>query len=211
MMRALVLCDDRWHPAETIRRGLHTLGGNGFDFEFLADGAAWTTARMSRYPLTVLAKANITSPKIEQPWLAAETQSGFFDYVQQGGGLVLVHAGICRYEKLNLMHGLIGGAFTHHPDQCEVRLEPRTGHTVTAGVGPFTVKDEHYFMQLDARDAEVFLHSHSEHGVQPAGWSRTEGMGRICVLTPGHNLEVWLHPEFQKLLANALRWAAKMN
>jgi type 1 glutamine amidotransferase len=47
--------------------------------------------------------------------------------------------------------------------------------------------------------------------VQPAGWTRAEGAGRVCVLTPGHNLEVWLHPEFQKLLLNACRWTAKLN
>jgi hypothetical protein len=31
------------------------------------------------------------------------------------------------------------------------------------------------------------------------------------VLTPGHNLEVWLHPDFQKLLHNGLTWLAKLN
>jgi uncharacterized protein len=25
-------------------------------------------------------------------------------------------------------------------------------------------------------------------------------------LTPGHNLEVWLHPSYQALLLNTLRW-----
>lgn len=166
---------------------------------------------MSEYPLTVLAKANITSSKVEKPWLTQETQPGFLDYVRGGGGLVVVHAGTCRYEELNVMNDLIGGAFTRHPDQCEVRIEPRNGHPVTAGVLPFAMKDEHYFIEMDAQDADLFMHSHSEHGVQPAGWSRTEGLGRVCVLTPGHNLEVWLHPEFQKLLANALRWTTKLN
>jgi hypothetical protein len=28
------------------------------------------------------------------------------------------------------------------------------------------------------------------------------------MLTPGHNVEVWLHPSYQVLLANALRWCA---
>ena len=210
-MRALVLCDDTWHPAETIRRGLQPLAGIGFEFDFAEDGAAWNATQMSRYPLTVLAKANITSSAMENPWLTAGTQAGFFEYVRGGGGLVAIHAGTCRYEKLNVMNDLIGGAFVQHPDQCEVRIEPKNKHPMTEGMAPFAVKDEHYFIQMDAKDADVFLHSRSEHGVQPAGWSRTEGIGRVCALTPGHNLEVWLHPEFQKLLTNALRWAAKMN
>jgi type 1 glutamine amidotransferase len=52
----------------------------------------------------------------------------------------------------------------------------------------------------------VFLTTVSEHGTQPGGWTRLEGQGRVCVLAPGHNLEVWLAPAYQTLIANALRW-----
>jgi type 1 glutamine amidotransferase len=52
--------------------------------------------------------------------------------------------------------------------------------------------------------------SRSEHDEQPAGWRRTDGAGRVAVLTPGHNLEVWLHPSYQKLILNALRWCGRI-
>jgi type 1 glutamine amidotransferase len=71
------------------------------------------------------------------------------------------------------------------------------------------LRDEHYFMAMNDSRADIFLQSHSEHGVQPAGWTRTHGAGRVCVLTPGHSEEVWLHPSFQKLLSNALHWTAQ--
>ena len=208
--RALVLCDDTWHPAATVRRGLGVLDGD-FDFEFLADGAAWSAQRMEEFPLTVLAKANITSAKSAQPWLTEQTQSAFPDYVRRGNGLAVIHAGSSRYEKLPAMNALIGGAFVSHPDQCDVTIQPVQGHSLADDVVPFTVHDEHYFMAMNVAASDVFLESRSAHGVQPAGWTRTEGAGRVCVLTPGHNLEVWLHPEFQKLLSNALRWTAKLN
>jgi uncharacterized protein len=208
--RVLVLCDDTWHPTETVRRGLGTLGGE-FSFEFVEDGAAWSAEHMNEFPLTVLAKANIASSKIVQPWLTQETQSVFPDYVRRGGGLLVIHAGSSRYEKLPAMNALIGGAFVSHPEPCPVTIQPQTEHPVVADVAPFTVRDEHYFVSPVAEDAEIFLRSCSAHGVQPAGWTRTEGAGRVCVLTPGHNPEVWLHPEFQKLLSNALRWTAKLN
>ena len=35
-----------------------------------------------------------------------------------------------------------------------------------------------------------------------------EGQGRVGVLTPGHNVEVWVHPAFQTLLRNTLHWCA---
>jgi type 1 glutamine amidotransferase len=64
-------------------------------------------------------------------------------------------------------------------------------------------------MDLDDAQADVFLAARSEHGVQPGGWTRTEGSGRVCVLTPGHNLEVWLHPAYQALILNGLQWCGK--
>jgi type 1 glutamine amidotransferase len=210
-LRALVLCDDTWHPAETVRQGLTALGNCGFAFDYLEDGAAWTAARMNEFPLVVLAKANITSSTESRPWLAADTQQAFQDYLRRDHGIVVVHSGSSGYEKLPMMHRVIGGAFRSHPDQCPVTVEPKAAHPLTRGVAPFTVKDEHYMMSFDATDADLFLHTRSEHGVQPAGWTRTEGSGRVCVLTPGHNLEVWLHPCYQALLRNSLHWAAKTN
>lgn len=206
----LILCDDAWHPAETIRRGLNTLAESRFKFEFLADGSQWSPAMMQKFPLVVVAKANHLCSTNKNPWLMTDSQSAFKNFVRQGGGLLLVHAGTC-YKELPEMRRVTGGAFISHPDQCPVTIEPKPNHPLTAGVNSFTERDEHYFMSLDATDADVFLHSRSEHGVQPAGWTRSEGSGRVCVLTPGHNVEVWLHKEFQKLLLNALRWTAKLN
>ena len=209
-VRALVLCDDTWHSAETARRGLSAFTGE-FSFEFLEDGAAWSAQKLDGFPLTVLAKANIASSKNNQPWLTEGSAPAFRDYVRCGNGLLAVHSGTSRYEKLPLMNALLGGAFVRHPDPCAVTLEPTQPHPVTAGVETFTVHDEQYFMAMNDSAAEFFLHSRSKHGVQPAGWARTEGEGRVCVLTPGHNVEVWQHPLFQKLLSNALRWTAKLN
>ncbi len=89
-------------------------------------------------------------------------------------------------------------------------MEPRTNHPLTMGITPFTLKDEHYFIAMDDPQADVFMTTHSEHGEQPAGWRRMEGAGRVAVLTPGHNLEVWLHPSYQALLLNALRWCGRL-
>jgi type 1 glutamine amidotransferase len=209
--RALVLCGDTWHPTDTVRSGLAALNDCGFHFEFLDDSTAWSATRMNEFPLTILAKANITSADMERPWLAGDAQHAFPEYVRRGHGLVVVHAGTSRYEKLPAMLNLMGGAFVSHPNACAVTVEPKPGHRLTAGIAPFTVRDEHYLMALDDAQADIFLHSRSCYGVQPAGWTRTDGAGRVCVLTPGHDLEVWQHPSFRKLLLNAFGWTAKLN
>jgi Uncharacterized protein conserved in bacteria len=90
-----------------------------------------------------------------------------------------------------------------------VTVETVGRHIIADGFEPFTLKDEHYFMEIIDDDLCVFLTSKSQHGEQPAGWVHTYGKGKVCVLTPGHNVEVWLHPSFQLLLKNSLNWLAK--
>ena len=204
------MCDDAWHPAEVLQRGFGLLADSTFAFEFVKHGARWSSAVLNEIPLVVVGKANHVCSTDQRPWLAAESQSAFPQFVRGGGGLVLVHAGTC-YKELSEMRTLIGGVFLQHPDQCPVTVEQKGGHPLTAGVKPFTERDEHYFMALDDPQADVFLHTRSAHGVQTAGWTRTVKSGRVGVLTPGHNLAVWLQTEFQKLLLNTLRWAAKLN
>jgi type 1 glutamine amidotransferase len=89
-------------------------------------------------------------------------------------------------------------------------MTPRPGHPLTEGILPFTLQEEHYFMTLDDVQADIFMTTTSIHGDQPGAWRRLHGQGRVTVLTPGHNLEVWLHPSFQALLLNSLRWCCKL-
>lgn len=207
--RALVYCDDPWHPADTIRQGLAGLG-NTFAFEFV-EGAFAPLERARDFAITILARANVAAANSDETWLKSESALALREQVQQGHGLLAIHGGVARYDKLPAVNDLLGGAFVRHPDACAITLEPVRTHQVTNGVKTFTVQDEHYFISPLSADVRVILHSRSVHGVQPAGWTRSEGLGRVCVLTPGHNLEVWLHPEFQRLLLNALRWTAKLN
>jgi type 1 glutamine amidotransferase len=207
-MRTLVLCDDQWHPAATARAGLGALAGSGFEFDWIEDAGEWSAERMASYPLVVLTKANNVSSADHRPWVTEEAQQAFLEYVRAGNGLLVVHSGSAGYQQLPVLRGLLGGVFRLHPPQCQVTVEPRAGHPLTAGSAPFTLKDEHYFMDMDDTTVNLFLTTNSEHGAQPGGWTRSVGAGRVCVLTPGHNLEVWLHPAYQALLGNALRWCA---
>lgn len=204
-MKALALIDDRWHPGEVPRQGLAGLG----EFDWLADGGDWSAEKMAAYSVVVLAKANHRHAEDSSPWADEKTGLAFEGFVRRGGGLLVIHSGASGYAEIPSMRGLPAGAFAHHPPQCPVTVEPVDGHLLCEGVGRFTVTDEHYFMHFDDPAAEVFLHSRSEHGVQPAGWVRKVGRGKVCVITPGHHPDVWRHPDFRRLLANCLDWVAR--
>ncbi|MFN2232862.1 MAG: ThuA domain-containing protein [Anaerolineales bacterium] len=209
-MQIFVLCDDRWHPAQVVRKGLSGLEDTGFEFDWIENANQWSDERMAAYPAVILSKSNNISSADESPWMTEIVQQAFLKYVKRGNGLLAIHSGTAGYEGTAVLRALLGGVFREHPDQCPVTVEPLADHPLSAGSESFTLLDEHYHMDLDDQQAEVFLKTKSQHGTQPGGWRRYEGDGRVCVLTPGHNLEVWQHPAYQRLLLNALRWCSNV-
>ena len=206
MQPVLVLCDDKWHPAKTPREGLGALPDIDFTFDWIEHAQDWSAERMAAYPLVILTKSNNVSSTDTAKWMTDATQHTFVDYVHRGGGLLAIHSGTAEYRETTKLRRLLGGVFVHHPKQCPVTVTPKAGHLLTAGSITFTLQDEHYFMEMGEEPVDIFLTSKSEHGEQPAGWTRTEGDGRVCVLTPGHNVEVWLEPAYQRLITNAMQW-----
>jgi uncharacterized protein len=204
--RVLVLCDDPWHPAALARTGLAPLEQQGFAFDYLENTHEFSEARLNASPVTILTKSNNASAADKTPWMNAEIEAAFVHYVRNGNGLLVIHSGSAGYEACATLRALMGGVFVSHPEQCMVTVEAHTGQALGEGAEPFTVKDEHYQMALDDDEANVFISTASAHGEQPGGWTRTEGAGRVAVLTPGHNIDVWLHESYQRLILNALRW-----
>ena len=208
-MRVLVIADDYWHPGDVAKTGLELLSEQSLDYMY--DAAEWSADAMARYPVVLFVKSNNITAQNRDPWMTPEVEAAFLEYVRRGGGLLAVHSGTAGYQETPKLRALLGGVFEQHPAQCPVTVAPRAGHPLCRGVETFTLMDEHYHMLLDDPDVEVFATTISEHGEQPGGWTRIEGAGRVCVLTPGHNAEVWQHPSFQALLRNTLAWCANQS
>ena len=214
-MKVLVICDDFWHPGEIVARGLKPLEKEGYELDIVMHARDILTKEMIRgYDVIVNAKSNVFSPANSAPWFDAGLPTmvmprDFRAYVEEGHGFIALHAGNCySREKCPDMADLTGNDFIGHPAQCDVTYRAAGNHPVTRGVEAFTVRDEHYILDVFAADAEVFLTgtSDSEAGTQTAGYARRMGRGRFVCLSPGHNCHVLLHPQFRKLMANALDW-----
>ena len=208
-MKVLVIADDYWHPAKVAWVGLQPLAARGYALLWIEDAADWSVGQMAEYPVVLFAKSNNITAANRDPWVTPAVEQAFANYVRGGGGLLAVHSGTASYQDKPVLRALLGGVFAHHPPQCPVTVQPRLAHPLTVGSAAFTLPDEHYHMELDDPQADVFMTTRSEHGTQPGGWTRSEGAGRVCVLTPGHNAPVWLHPSFQALLENTLHWCAR--
>ena len=203
-VKVLVICDDFYHHEEVIKEGLEFLKSD-CELTYVLDGADYP---FEDYGAVILAKDNLVSKSSKEKWLTAELERQFEDYVAGGGGLIVLHAGsvICRESAI--IKNIAGCAFETHPEQCVVDFVIVSENEITDGASDFAEKDEHYFIDFTAADAGVFLESRSEHGTQPAGYTRAHGVGRVCVLTPGHNLNVFQNAQYQKIIRNAVYWCA---
>jgi len=226
-MRVLLICDDYWHPGQVPIDGVAPLAEQGFQIDALTNANDFSPEKLTQYQAVILAKCDETSQADRQPWKTEVVQKAFVDYVEGGGGLVVVHSGTVCGKNTETLDRLIGCRFIGHPNNCPVTVQPVKPHPVTEGVGMFCETDEHYRIEITAADADVLAASYSppqgeesKYQEEPyfntpaavcaAGYVRTQGKGRVCVLTPGHLLPVWLNTQFQKLLANALRWTSRI-
>jgi hypothetical protein len=218
MTDILVLCDDQWHPAEVIIRGfkgLSDLVKDEFRFDFVSDAKdILTPAFIARYPVIVCCKGNQLNSANNAPWFTPVTEVGageFEAYVESGRGFFALHGGnTAREGKDGWEYGaFVGNYFISHPPRCHIDVKITGTHPIVRGVEDFSIRDEHYQLIHTAAGREELFRTYSEAGgEQIGGYVRHIGKGRLCVMTPGHILSVWEHPQFRKLLINGFRWCA---
>ena len=224
-MRVLLLCDDYWHPGQAAIEGAAPLAERGFRFDTITNANDFAPDMLPHYAVVLLCKCDEASHTDRQSWKTDAVQQAFIHYVEGGGGLLAVHSATVPGEHTEALDQLIGCKFLDHPHDCPVTVQPVKPHPVTAGVEMFCETDEHYRIALLAPDADILIASYSPPqgearkyredpynntpaAICPAGYVRTQGKGRVCVLTPGHHAAVWHNPHFQQLLSNALHWCA---
>ncbi|MCL2664832.1 MAG: ThuA domain-containing protein [Defluviitaleaceae bacterium] len=228
-MKVLVLCDDRFHPGHIVENGIAKLKEKkekkekGFSFDVMQDMNDFETGGLKNYGAVLLSKSGNMSSSDETNWKTKETMKAFVDYVEGGGGLLVTHSGVVPGKNSDTLDNLIGCRFISHPQQCPVTVQPIKKHPVTNGVGMFIETDEHYRIDIIAADTDIIMASYMpQQGsaeyfsdnpytntpayISASGYVRTQGRGRVCVLTPGHCLSVWHNAEYQKALENALNW-----
>jgi len=227
-MRVLLFCDEFYHPGDVAIGGVAPLKDKRFEFDIIKKGQDFDPKTLTNYSVVLMAKCPDISPeKMGGNWKTPEVQQAFVEYIENGGGMLVVHngtvAGDVSGENTEVIDKLIGCRFKWHPNDCPVTVEPIKPHPVTKNVESFCEVDEHYYLEILADDIDIVMASYApqqgsskKYAEEPyfnvpaklctSGYVRTQGKGRICVLASGHHLDVWLNPNFQQVLENALNW-----
>jgi uncharacterized protein len=200
-------------------------GGSAHDFVkffgatdkgFLAGIAGWVDFTQNANGVPAIMKdLDVLVWSANQP-IASETAKALTDWVNAGKPLVLLHPGTWylwkNFPEWNSV--IVGGGARGHDNfgEFEVVIENRA-HPVTAGITDrFLITDELYNFVPDPKGTpiEVLASATSPKSGKtfPQVFIVKHPKARIVGITLGHDAKAHDLPEFQKLLKQAVLWAA---
>jgi type 1 glutamine amidotransferase len=138
-------------------------------------------------------------------------RSGFEGYVAGGGSLLSIHISAASCPDWSETKKITGGGWVlgeswHPPFGWFQVYVDQPDHPVAAGVSDFWTYDECY-CGLDIQPGiDVFMHGVVEGEDKPLGWTHKYGEGKVANIALGHAGSSQSHPQFQKLILNALNY-----
>jgi type 1 glutamine amidotransferase len=214
---ALVLIGDEPHEPGHIEEGLRPVfEATGVVPHFAVDVKALSADNLAKVGLLVVLRDGLqrpqTGPKSEYVWMTLEQERAVVDFVKGGGGVLCLHNALGLYPAGGSYLKLMGGRYTGHGPLERFRVEVKDQrHPITRGVRDFSTADEQHAPEFVKDKVHLLLQGRSDQGkVTTAGWVLEPGRGRVCYLANGHTREALLHPMYQLLMRNAVRWCLRL-
>jgi type 1 glutamine amidotransferase len=205
-------------------RLLVVTGGHDYPTSFYTvfeqDGLTWDHATSNeeafkkdlrgRYDALVLydASANI-SP---------EAQTHFRDFVESGGGLVVLHHAIISYQDSDWFRDLVGGRYFLAPQgdnqpssylhDVDMNVRVVTPHPITRGITLTRIHDETYKGMWIAPTNTVLLATDHATADGPLAWVSAYKPARVVYIQLGHGTEAHRDAGYRALVRNAVMWVA---
>jgi putative membrane-bound dehydrogenase-like protein len=160
--------------------------------------------------------------------IVGENRANFEKFLQRGGGVVVLHAGIVSGDQNEWCKSIIGGAWRW--PSAELPREKATKyiegdvnlcwldeeHPISRGASNFDWKDEIYYDLDLAPDIGVLASSfHNVHIIAPQLWTYEKTLAggampyRAFVSIPGHEYESFNAPQYRTVLLRGIAWAGK--
>lgn len=185
---------------------------SGFTVDHTEDSSLFTKSNLAKYDSIIML---CTTGDIFND----SQQEAFKDYIEQGGGLVGIHAATDTEKDWAWYVDTIGGHFHSHPEiqKATTKIEDRA-HPTTAGLPTSWIRtDEWYNFIKNPRQIVRVLGSLDEssykggnmNGDHPIIWSNEVGKGRIWYTGMGHTDETYSDQLFLNSVSEAVLWTSQ--
>jgi uncharacterized protein len=155
--------------------------------------------------------------------ITEEQKAKLLSLFDKGVGLVVLHHALVSYQHWPEYEKIIGGKYPEADGKAGV-VTDQSGyqhgvevpvivvakdHPVTAGLKDFTIHDEIYWGFHTQPDVIPLITTTQPKSGKPLAWCRTQGKSRVVYLQLGHDHSAYENPNYQKLVANSIRWVGK--
>ena len=152
---------------------------------------------------------------------ALQMEKNLLEYVEKGGGLLLVHGAITTQNNSRAFSRLVGASFDYHPPQqpVQVRLaDPKHPLVQAFPAEGFNHVDEPYFYKnayadLDFKPLLYFNNSEIKDQKNPLtegktylAWIRAQGKGRVMYCSPSHNAQSFENPDLLRFYLDGMQY-----
>ncbi len=216
-----------WKPAPKAADAVKVLvvtGGHDYDVEFYSafDDAGIKTV-VDPHPAIfggdIRRRADVLMLYDMIKTLEEKRRANLRAFVESGKGVVVLHHAIGDnvdwpwwYEEVvggRYLFDQFNGkqsSYRHDEDQL---ITPVGKHPITAGIEPFRIHDETYKDLWISPRVNVILKSDNPTSDGPVAWISPYEKARVVYLQLGHDRNANLNPNWQRLVRNAVRWAAR--
>jgi len=188
-----------WAQKEPIFNALVDEAG---DFEITKSNNLdnWLPERIKQYDLVVIhtTGGDLTDAQAD----------GLSQFVQAGGGVVGIHSASDSFKNSDRYWELIGGRFAGHGHGKFTVELLNEWHPITVGLKDFEIEDEDYQHKYHPK-ADIHVIAKKKGDNRNMAWVKQVGRGRLAYLANGHGVAAFKTPSFQKMLINAMYWAAR--
>src|SRR5262245_12340303 len=208
-------------------------GGHGFEselfFKVFKDNAEITFTHTTQGKTSeAYERADLLSYDVlvlyDMVQIITESQKAKFrSLFDQGIGLVVMHHALCSYQDWPDYERIIGGKYFmkdesrgdatipksdfQHDVEMPIKIVA-TDHPITAGLKDFTIFDEIYIGFRAQPDVTPLITTTHLKSGNPLAWTRTQGKSRVVYLQLGHGPSAYNDPNYRKLVAQGIRYAA---
>jgi len=159
----------------------------------------------------IIYRENRVNPEAEtvDMWLTDEIDEKITTYVKNGGRIIAMHTAIASYPEDSKYIDMVKGYFVEHPVPHYMTRYVSSDLSPLGDKFDFAVMDEHYVVNVDEANTNVFMRHSSEYGESCSAWYHSYGNGKVMVLVPTHRKEGFENPEMQRLVNEAVAWVLK--
>jgi type 1 glutamine amidotransferase len=156
--------------------------------------------------------------------ITEEAKTDFIARLKDGKGLVVLHHAIAAYPAWPEYWNIIGAHYYMAKTNINGIDKPRSAwkddmhfrihiadpkHPVTRGMTDFDIHGETYKWFDVARGCHPLLTTDEPESNKVIAWTKTYKRARVVYIQPGHDHFTYENPDYQQILRQAIRWAAR--